>query len=46
MEGTRLQRRLNQARSAYEDRFRGLIQGAPLPAARCHPLPALLGAIN
>jgi len=48
MEGTRLQRRLNQARSAYEDRFRGLIQALPLPADVDATLLrlTLLGAIN
>lgn len=48
MQGTRLQRRLNRARSAYEDRFRKLIQALSLPADVDASLLrlTLLGAIN
>jgi AcrR family transcriptional regulator len=48
MEGSRLQRRLNRKREAYEDRFRGLIQALPLPADIDRSLLrlTLLGAIN
>jgi len=48
MEGTRLQRRLNRRRDAYEERFRKLIQALPLPADVDGSLLrlTLLGAIN
>jgi TetR/AcrR family transcriptional regulator, cholesterol catabolism regulator len=48
LEGTRLQRRLNRQRDAYEDRFRKLIKAVPLPANVDRSLLrlALLGAIN
>jgi AcrR family transcriptional regulator len=48
MEGTRLQRRLNRARAAYEGRFRSLIQALALPADVDPSLLrlTLLGAIN
>ncbi|HEV7476235.1 MAG TPA: TetR/AcrR family transcriptional regulator, partial [Burkholderiales bacterium] len=48
MEGSRLQRRLNRERTAYEDRFRKLILVLPLPADVDPSLLrlTLLGAIN
>jgi len=48
MEGSRLQRRLNREREAYEERFRKLIQPLPLPADVDRSLLrlTLLGAIN
>ena len=48
MEGTRLQRRLNRPRDAYEERFRKLIEALPLPADVDRSLLrlTLLGAIN
>jgi AcrR family transcriptional regulator len=48
MERTRLQRRLNLQREAYENRFRRLIQALPLPADVDRSLLrlTLLGAIN
>jgi hypothetical protein len=48
MEGSRLQRRLNRERAAYEDRFRKLIEALPLAADVDRSLLrlTLLGAIN
>jgi hypothetical protein len=48
MEGSRLQRRLNREREAYESRFRKLVQALPLPADVDRSLLrlALLGAVN
>ena len=48
MEGSRLQRRLNRQREAYELRFRKLIQALPLPPEVDRSLLrlTLLGAIN
>jgi TetR/AcrR family transcriptional regulator, cholesterol catabolism regulator len=48
MEGSRLQRRLNREREAYENRFRGLIRALPLPVDVDRSLLrlTLLGAIN
>jgi AcrR family transcriptional regulator len=48
MESSRLQRRLNREREAYEQRFRKLIQALPLPpnVERSLLRLALLGAIN
>jgi TetR/AcrR family transcriptional regulator, cholesterol catabolism regulator len=48
VEGSRLQRRLNRKREAYEDRFRRLIHALPLPADVDRSLLrlTLLGAIN
>jgi TetR/AcrR family transcriptional regulator, cholesterol catabolism regulator len=48
LEGTRLQRRLNRWRDAYEDRFRKLIRALPLRSDVDDSLLrlALLGAIN
>ena len=48
MESSRLQRRLNREREAYEQRFRKLIQALPLPADVDRSLLrlTLLGAIN
>jgi TetR/AcrR family transcriptional regulator, cholesterol catabolism regulator len=48
MEGSRLQRRLNRKRDAYESRFRGLIRALPLPIDVDRSLLrlTLLGAIN
>jgi TetR/AcrR family transcriptional regulator, cholesterol catabolism regulator len=48
VEGSRLQRRLNRKREAYEDLFRRLIQALPLPTDVDRSLLrlALLGAVN